>query len=120
MPTAYLKLIVRKGSSYFGSGSHTAGFRVLQGSVVEKPIGTFDNGFTRGRYAELTPETETAQIEVWDFDFVTQEKRLTGLNGVFVLSKQAEDVLATRFKDGFQPLTEAGYDQDSLCKVRQD
>jgi len=110
MPTEYSKLIIRKGSSYFGSGSHTAGFRVLQGSVVEKPIGTFDNGFTRGRYVELTPETETAQIEVWDCDFVTREKRITGINGVFTLSKQANQNLETHYRDGFQPLTEASHD----------
>ena len=82
---------VFKGSSYFGSGGYSAGWKVLEGEVSAVPVPdtTRDNGFCRGQEWEVTPITAKAVIEVWNGECIsTSGWRNLGTNGTFTLVKE--------------------------------
>jgi len=82
------ELVCRKGSSYFGSGGFSAGWRVIEGEVDAHKIAGSDNdnGFRFVASYLLRPKTPYAVIEVWDGDGLSRSGyRPLGLNGIYVL-----------------------------------
>ena len=80
------KIEVRVGGSYFGSGGHSSGYKVISGEVVATETGKWDDGFTRGTIYNLVPKTKTATVWLFDSDGINGGRK-TGKNGTFELVK---------------------------------
>lgn len=82
-------MILKKGSSYFGSGGYFAGYRVRTGKVVETPIvdSTANNGFIETHLLDIKaiPGTK-ALVRVIDGDCISSSGwRSCGEEGVYII-----------------------------------
>lgn len=80
----------RKGSSYFGSGGYSAGWKVLDGEVEATPIAgsEHDNGFISTVDYLIRPKTPVATLRVWCGDGISSNgHRSLGPEGNIVLAR---------------------------------
>jgi hypothetical protein len=83
------EVFVDVGGSYFGSGGHTAGYKILKGEVNATFISHHDNGFTATDRYRLTAKTPIAVVKIWDHDDLGGNGRIreTGSNEIVELSQ---------------------------------
>ena len=86
------EVILKQGSSYFGSGGYSAGWELVEGEVKAEMVpGTArDNGFRTVEDYRVTPITPRAVVKAWCGDGLSSSGfRRLGPNGTFVLERGA-------------------------------
>ena len=85
-----IEVEVTKGTSYAGSGCYSAGWKVLEGEVIDEEIeGTYeDNGFRYKARYKLKAKTPIAKIKIHNGDAISSSGyRRLGSEGIIILKK---------------------------------